>query len=72
MLTPTQISLVQGSFAQVAAIADAAAQMFYRRLFELDPTLSRLFKGDMKQQGWLRRTPRTLRHRRRRLAVDAG
>ena len=51
MLTPTQISHVQGSFAQVAPIADAAAEMFYRRLFELDPTLSRLFKGDMKQQG---------------------
>ena len=51
MLTPIQISLVQGSFAKVAPIADAAAEMFYRRLFELDPTLSRLFKGDMKQQG---------------------
>jgi methyl-accepting chemotaxis protein/hemoglobin-like flavoprotein len=51
MLTPTQISLVQSSFAQVAPIADAAAEMFYHRLFELDPTLTRLFKGDMKQQG---------------------
>lgn len=51
MPTPIQISLVQRSFAQVAPIAEAAAEMFYRRLFELDPTLSRLFKGDMKQQG---------------------
>jgi methyl-accepting chemotaxis protein len=51
MLTPIQISLVQHSFSQVAPIAEAAAEMFYRRLFELDPTLSRLFKGDMKQQG---------------------
>jgi hypothetical protein len=51
MLTPHQISHVQGSFAQVAPIADAAAEMFYRRLFELDPTLSRLFKHEMKQRG---------------------
>jgi methyl-accepting chemotaxis protein/hemoglobin-like flavoprotein len=51
MLNANQISLVQGSFAQVAPLADAAAEMFYRRLFELDPTLSRLFKGDIKQQG---------------------
>jgi hypothetical protein len=51
MPTPIQISLVQGSFAQLTPIADAAAAMFYRRLFELDPSLSRLFKGDMQQQG---------------------
>jgi methyl-accepting chemotaxis protein/hemoglobin-like flavoprotein len=51
MPTPVQISLVQGSFAQVAPIAEAAAAMFYRRLFELDPSLTRLFKGDMTQQG---------------------
>ena len=25
--------------------------MFYARLFELDPSLRRLFKGDMKEQG---------------------
>ena len=51
MPTPIQIALVQRSFAQVAPIAEAAAEMFYRRLFELDPTLTRLFKGDIKQQG---------------------
>ena len=51
MPTPAQISIVQRSFAQVAPIAEAAAEMFYRRLFELDPSLTRLFKGDMKQQG---------------------
>ena len=51
MPTPIQIALVQRSFAQVAPIAEAAAGMFYRRLFELDPTLTRLFKGDIKQQG---------------------
>jgi hemoglobin-like flavoprotein len=47
----TQKALVQSSFAQVRPIADAAAALFYRRLFELDPTLRPLFKGDMDEQG---------------------
>jgi methyl-accepting chemotaxis protein-1 (serine sensor receptor) len=51
MLTHHQIALVQQSFAQVAPIADQAAALFYKRLFELDPSLSRLFKGDAVQQG---------------------
>jgi hemoglobin-like flavoprotein len=46
-----QKALVQTSFAQIRPIADAAAALFYRRLFELDPTLRPLFKGDMKDQG---------------------
>lgn len=51
MIHPRQTSLVQQTFAQVAPIADQAAAMFYRRLFELDPSLSLLFRGDMDQQG---------------------
>ena len=50
-MTPRQVELVQGSFAKVAPIADAAAEIFYNRLFELDPSLRALFKSDMKQQG---------------------
>ncbi len=46
-----QIQLVQSSFAKVTPIADTAAQLFYTRLFELDPTLSRLFRGDRVEQG---------------------
>ncbi len=46
-----QKALVQTSFAQVRPIADAAAALFYRRLFELDPTLRPLFNGDMEEQG---------------------
>jgi len=45
------IELVQASFQKVAPIAEAAAEMFYNRLFELDPTIKDLFKGDMKEQG---------------------
>ncbi|MEM0911726.1 MAG: globin family protein [Pseudomonadota bacterium] len=50
-MTPEQIKLVQDSFAKVAPIAPAAAELFYGRLFELDPSLESLFKGDMKEQG---------------------
>ena len=50
-MTPQQIDLVQQSFGRVQPIADAAAELFYNRLFTLDPSLRALFKGDMKQQG---------------------
>jgi hemoglobin-like flavoprotein len=50
-MTPKQIELVQESFRKVLPIAEIAADMFYARLFELDPSLRKLFKGDMKKQG---------------------
>ena len=50
-LTEKQIQLVQNSFALVAPIADTAAELFYGRLFELDPSLRHMFKSDMKEQG---------------------
>jgi|JI10StandDraft_1071094.scaffolds.fasta_scaffold693804_1 hemoglobin-like flavoprotein len=43
--------LVQKTFEMVAPIADVAAGLFYGRLFELDPTLKPLFRGDIKDQG---------------------
>lgn len=46
-----EISLVQNSFQKVLPIADQAAEIFYGKLFELDPSLKSLFSGDMKQQG---------------------
>jgi len=46
-----QIALVQTSFEHVLPIADAAAALFYERLFALDPTLQPLFTGDMHEQG---------------------
>lgn len=45
------IELVQGTFEKVAPIADQAAEIFYGKLFEKDPSLKPLFKGDMKDQG---------------------
>lgn len=50
-MTPTQVKLVQDSFAKVAPIADKAAAIFYDKLFELDPGLKPLFKTDITEQG---------------------
>ena len=50
MLTVAQRTLVQDSFATIAPIADDAAALFYGRLFELDPSLKALFRGDMAEQ----------------------
>ena len=50
-MTPKQIDLVQASFKDVAAIKEQAAELFYNKLFEMDPSTRDLFKGDMKEQG---------------------
>jgi len=50
MPTMTQIELVQETFAVVAPIADDVAALFYRRLFEIDPALESMFRGDMAEQ----------------------
>lgn len=51
-MTPEQISLIEQSFRAVLPIRTAAADIFYRRLFELDPSLKPLFsKSDMAEQG---------------------
>ncbi len=43
--------LVQSTFAKVEPIAMVVARTFYEKLFELDPALKKLFKGDMDAQG---------------------
>jgi len=50
MVTQRQKTLVQQSFATITPIADDVAALFYRRLFELDPSLERMFRGDMAEQ----------------------
>jgi len=50
-VTKEQIALVQNTFDKVKPIAPAAAQLFYNRLFEVDPSLRSLFKIDMTEQG---------------------
>lgn len=50
-MTPEQKQLVQKSFQELQPIAASAASLFYGRLFELDPKLRFLFKGNMEEQG---------------------
>jgi len=52
-MTPKQTEIVQSTFAKVAPIAEIAADLFYARLFELDPQLKPMFKADMKRQGMM-------------------
>ncbi len=50
-MTPQQIALVKDSWQKVVPIKDTAAELFYNKLFTLDPAVKTLFKGDMKEQG---------------------
>ncbi|MEM0897727.1 MAG: globin family protein [Verrucomicrobiota bacterium] len=51
-LTLEQKELVQSSWEKVVPIADTAAELFYAKLFELDPEVKPLFaNSDMKEQG---------------------
>lgn len=50
-MTAEQITLVQGSWTKVVPISETAAELFYGKLFELDPSVRAMFKGDMKEQG---------------------
>lgn len=50
-MTPEQKSLVQTTWQSVALISEQAAELFYGRLFQIDPSLKSLFKGDMTEQG---------------------
>jgi len=51
MITAEQINLVKSSWDQVVPIAPQAAELFYGKLFELDPSLRHMFRGDMMAQG---------------------
>jgi hemoglobin-like flavoprotein len=49
-LTRTQIDEVQRTWELCGPIADTAADIFYSRLFELDPSLRAIFPSDMTSQ----------------------
>jgi nitric oxide dioxygenase len=50
-MTPRQIERIRTSWSAVEPMAVQAATLFYQRLFELDPTIKRLFRGtDMEKQ----------------------
>jgi hemoglobin-like flavoprotein len=46
-----QIALVRSSWKQVLPMRKAVAELFYSKLFELEPRLRPLFKNDLDRQG---------------------
>jgi len=49
-MTPKQVALVQDSFAKVALTSEAAAVLFYDRLFDIAPQMKAMFPDDMIEQ----------------------
>lgn len=49
-MSPEQVHLIRQSFAEIARYDHIAALVFYRRLFELDPSLRPLFVNDIEEQ----------------------
>ena len=49
-MTPDQVHLIRHSFAEMSRYDHIAALIFYRKLFEIDPSLRRLFVGDIEEQ----------------------
>ncbi|MFL6974740.1 MAG: globin family protein [Xanthobacteraceae bacterium] len=49
-MTANDIMLVRASFARVVPIKNAAADLFYDRLFEVAPQLRRIFPADLRAQ----------------------
>jgi hemoglobin-like flavoprotein len=50
MITPDDILRVRASFALVLPIKEAAADLFYKRLFEIAPQVRALFSDDLGEQ----------------------
>lgn len=51
MFTDREIEVVRSTWAPVSKDPDAAAALFYGKLFERAPAVKPLFKADMKEQG---------------------
>lgn len=50
-MTDFNILTVKNSWSYIIFQAEEVSQLFYDKLFELDPTLRPLFKGDITEQG---------------------
>ena len=51
MINEDQQVIVRNTFTTIAARSDETAQLFYERVFEIDPSLRPLFRVEMKSQG---------------------
>jgi len=50
-MTPEQASIVRSTWLVVLPVGDTFAELFYGKLFSVDPALRRLFSEDMVEQG---------------------
>ncbi len=50
-MTRNEADIVQSTWRAVLPVGDTFAELFYGRLFAVDPDLRRLFRGDMIEQG---------------------
>ena len=50
-MTPQQVDLVQRTWRAVLPVGDTAAELFYGKLFSLDPSIRPLFRQDLREQG---------------------
>src|SRR5215472_11831042 len=51
MMTPDEIQSIRKSFRLLDGKTKLVAMLFYNRLFRIDPSLRKLFRGDMTEQG---------------------
>ena len=51
LITTEQIHIIRQTFSLVSPMADSVAAVFYRRLFELDPSLRAMFPPSLLDQG---------------------
>jgi hemoglobin-like flavoprotein len=50
-MTPEQVGLIQDSWRRVQPVADTAGEVFYSRLFKVQPQLQELFAANLEEQG---------------------
>ena len=50
-MTPGQIALVQRTWRAVLPVGATAAELFYGKLFSLDPAVRKMFRNDLVDQG---------------------
>jgi hemoglobin-like flavoprotein len=50
-MSPERIELVQRTWRSVLPVRDTATELFYGKLFSLDPGIQKLFSNDMRDQG---------------------
>jgi hemoglobin-like flavoprotein len=48
-MTKERIQLLQQNLLRLLSVSDLTGQLFYKRLFELDPSIRSMFKADMQE-----------------------